>query len=850
MGDRGTILKTVDGGNIWQEQPVLFSQQLNAVDSLDSTHVWTTGEAATGRAYVTWGRSGGWPVWSYANPIRPNKIINGVEPFDSAGFPVSVGDINDDTKDDMVIGARDADGPGNSRSGCGDAYVVYGRNKGSFPYFVDLATDSDCTIYGGTAMDGLPYSMQRPLKDINGDRYADLLFGVTSADGPADSRPGCGEMDAIFGGGLPAQIDLAGTPPHVMVYGAESGDGIGFSVAALDYNGDELTDLACGSPGAAKGIARPNCGVGWLVNGRESWPAQIDLGASAAMVFYGAETGDAFGFSMSGANLNADPGGYEDLVISDSNGRGPGNTRPQCGEHFIFLGSDIIPPTCSISNLVNGSVLSGTTKVEVNAYDYHGIESVEFRLDGALFYTDATAPYNWDFDTHTVPDGSSPVIEARAYDPAGNSATDSRQVEVNNTVPELSILWYLAEGTTAWGFEEYVLVQNPNAVSTRVFFTFMKPGGETKVEAFDLPGNSRFTVFVNSYIEKSDVSTKVEGDLPIICERAMYYTPQGGTRRIMGHDSIGVTNPYDVWYLAEGTTAWGFEEYVLVQNPNTYDVEVDMIFMKPGGATQTYSFPLAGQSRYTVNVNQVVKESDVSTKVEASGPVICERAMYRYNKDLGTDTIGTPGASRQWYLAEGTTAWGFDEYVLVQNPNDNAAMVSFEFMLPDGTIVPYGIAVPGKSRYTIHVNERPGCEQTDLSTYVSADKPVICERAMYWRGASSYGGHSTIGTPLPASNWYLAEGTTAWGFEEYILVQNPNTTPAVVSFTFMKPDASTVFLSLTIAPKSRFSLKANDVVPNSDISTSIVSDVPIICERAMYLDQRNIGTDTIGIRGA
>ena len=107
-----------------------------------------------------------------------------------------------------------------------------------------------------------------------------------------------------------------------------------------------------------------------------------------------------------------------------------------------------------------------------------------------------------------------------------------------------------------------------------------------------------------------------------------------------------------------------------------------------------------------------------------------------------------------------------------------------------------------------------------------------------------------MGTPLPASNWYLAEGTTAWGFEEYTLVQNPNTTPAVVSFTFMKPDASTVFLSLTIAPKSRFSLKANDVVPNSDISTSIVSDVPIICERAMYLDQRNIGTDTIGIRGA
>jgi|GEM_PF-6861413 len=55
--------------------------------------------------------------------------------------------------------------------------------------------------------------------------------------------------------------------------------------------------------------------------------------------------------------------------------------------------------------------------------------------------------------------------------------------------------------------------------------------------------------------------------------------------------------------------------------------------------------------------------------------------------------------------------------------------------------------------------------------------------------------------------------------------------------------------SISVAPKSRFSIKANDVVPNSDISTSIICDVPIICEHAMYLDHRNIGSDTIGIRG-
>jgi len=186
---------------------------------------------------------------------------------------------------------------------------------------------------------------------------------------------------------------------------------------------------------------------------------------------------------------------------------------------------------------------------------------------------------------------------------------------------------------------------------------------------------------------------------------------------------------------------------------------------------------------------------------------------------------------------------------LVQNPNTEQALVDFEFMLPDGNLVPYGALVPGQSRFTVHVDDIPGCESTDLSTHVGADMPVICERAMYWEGASLPGGHDTIGTPLPSTTWYLAEGTTDWGFEEYVLVQNPNDTEAVVSFTFMKPDATTVFYSVPVAPNSRFSIKANDLVPSSDISTQVVSDMPVICERAMYWSGRNGGHNTMGVRG-
>jgi len=346
-----------------------------------------------------------------------------------------------------------------------------------------------------------------------------------------------------------------------------------------------------------------------------------------------------------------------------------------------------------------------------------------------------------------------------------------------------------------------------------------------------VPVNSLFT---------SDHSTRLEADRPVVVERAMYW---GG--RTDGHVSMGITSPSTSWYLAEGTTAWGFEEYLLVQNPNPEGATVRLTFMFPNGKTQTRIYPLPPTSRLTVPVNSLFT-SDHSTRLEADRPVVVERAMYWGGRDGGHASAAVKYPSRTWFLAEGSTAWGFEEYILVQNPNPEGVRIKVDFLRPEGGTVKREFYLSGNSRWTIRVSDHLG--SSDHSTRLEADRPVVVERAMYWQAAGRQraGGHCEAGSPVLARTWYLAEGSTAWGFEEYILVANPREELAEVKLVFQRPDGKERHYSLKVPEKSRRTILANRVDAGKDASILVSSNVPVLAERAMYWSGKEGGTVGMG----
>jgi hypothetical protein len=321
--------------------------------------------------------------------------------------------------------------------------------------------------------------------------------------------------------------------------------------------------------------------------------------------------------------------------------------------------------------------------------------------------------------------------------------------------------WYLAEGYTGLTpgggfFDTWVLVQNPGTQDATVTMEFQLQEGTAADHVFDLPAGTRQSVHLDALpgLADASLSTKVTADQPVVAERAMYFSYNG---KVGGSDSLGVTAPQKTWYLAEGYTGLtpgggGFDTWVLVQNPGTQDATVTMEFQLQEGTAANHVFDLPAGTRQSVHLDELpgLSDASVSTKVTSNAYVVAERAMYFDNtgRKGGHTSQGAYELSRGWYLPEGYTGAGFDTWVLVQNPGTTEATVRLDFQLPSGTGSPQVYVLAAGTRMSVHLNELPGLSDTDVSTTITSDQPVVAERAMYFIYSGKDGGSDSIGCPF------------------------------------------------------------------------------------------------------
>jgi len=88
-------------------------------------------------------------------------------------------------------------------------------------------------------------------------------------------------------------------------------------------------------------------------------------------------------------------------------------------------------PTVSLTSPANGSIVRGVVPVSATASDNLGLHQVQFYVRGQLAYTDVTAPFGFNWNTTTSPEGPITLM-ARAVDRAGGTRDSAVTVNVDN----------------------------------------------------------------------------------------------------------------------------------------------------------------------------------------------------------------------------------------------------------------------------------------------------------------------------------------------------------------------------------------------------------------------------------
>jgi len=487
----------------------------------------------------------------------------------------------------------------------------------------------------------------------------------------------------------------------------------------------------------------------------------------------------------------------------------------------------------------------------------------------------------------TYPDGS-------AYDLATGLGTyDAYNLSQNLLTLGLAVphqsaptstTWYFAEGRVGGdgagnNFEEYLTLQNPDPVQTaqvKVQYLFENGTGPTVMH--NVPPQSRYTVSVNADVHipftgvghsLSMIVSSMNG-VGIVAERPIYFNWHGINS---GTDTLGATKLGTDFYFADIESQRNYSSFVTILNPPggsaahvtvTYyaggaTLATDTIVVQPGQRGTTYP------QKTGININ-----TKCAFSVHSDQPVAVERPMYfttsRSNISgavTGAATVvGAQAPGKDWLFAEGYTGFDFHEYLVLANFDSTVtanATINLEYS--NGAVNLQTVQVPPMSQVFFDVNAASDPNvfaqaTTQVSAEVTSDSPIVAERQEYFLYDGVIpGGTDVMGEPGPAKVVYsFAEGYTAPGFNEFLTLQNPNTSSENVAVTFYMHNSVVSQQVVTVGPQTRVTLNINNFpIPGNEVSLAVwAASGTIVVERPLYFNYHNIaqgGTDVIGYSG-
>lgn len=790
---------------------------------------------------------------------------DGVYFEDSDSFSLSYNDINSNGQNGVGIGGASL------QAGIVENNI---HNNGQFGVvLLDPASYTDLissnSIFGNGSLGisisgtGTPTpndgNNNNPAKPNRGYNYPEFSSGSVPLTAPKRGR----------GASTTGTLNLAGTaPPNSLIEiyytgspADPSGHGEGYELKAnteAGPTGDFTATISGVSPGMSfSAIATSPPGDPSGVNNTSEFSANVQAVAPELSVI-----------KQAGVDKAA-PGATITYTITITNNGGAPATNAGFTDE-VPANTTVVPGSATISD-------PAAVKVSENPVRFTGITVAA----GGTVTVTFKVTVNEDVQAGTVIKNQSFVSYGTVVVPSSDPAHPGQGTTTDFVVQETKTLgakqWFIAEGSTGGGFDTWVLVQNPGAVEAKVAVTFSTAGGPKQPVDVKLAAKSRTSIRVADYVPNEwGVSTIISSDQPVVAERSTYWnrnycgetdvpgTPKPYEMR-SGHANLGVpqaatlaaglSNGGRTSYFPEGATAGGFDTWILLVNPNAQVANAKVQLMTESGLAKEENVTVGALSRGTVHLDEYLPNANqVATAVISDVPLVAERSMYWDPNEVNMDpccmrgghsNAGSPAPNTSWFLAEGSTGGGFETFVLLQNPNNSEAKVTLDFSDASGVAGQATATMPANSRATVKVSDYVK-DDFQVSTKITADKPVVAERSMYWdkrraaRTCDMRDGHSTVGTNRTAATWMVPEGSTGGGFETFVLIANTGNAGAAATLTFMTQAGPIAPVNVTVPANSRYTVRISDYVPNQmQVSTLVESaSSDLVVERSMYWDKR------------
>jgi hypothetical protein len=308
------------------------------------------------------------------------------------------------------------------------------------------------------------------------------------------------------------------------------------------------------------------------------------------------------------------------------------------------------------------------------------------------------------------------------------------------------------------------------------------------------------------------------------------------------------------WHFAWGTTAREAREVLVLFNPFPDDAIVEGVFSTEDTVREPGRFAggLVVPARSTVGIDlgdDVTRRAEVAATLRTrAGRLVVDR-IVRINEEGGdrglTVQLGVPEAQQAWVFPDGLTAEAVDETFVVYNPGTELAEVEISFALDDpavnGVPEPVDLSLPPGSHATVDMNEDgrlpPGIPHSTVVR--SANQvPVVAERVVSARGEQRRGVSVTTGSPVEATEWTFAAGSTAGAAAESITIVNLDpqvlTEVEVVALVGGQELPISELQDIVIEAGTRLNIDLTSRIANrADLAIVVRATEPVVAERVL-----------------